>query len=72
MFAEFVEINHKLILEKMYSSSPAKANSSSDAISNTTAIEVVRMEAPTTMPIVPRSPRLKHTPTKEAQPFKPK
>lgn len=72
VFAKFPEINCKIILEKMSTTNPAETVSGDDVVSDAVALEVVSMEAPAVVHMAPRSPRPKHTPTREKNPSKPK
>jgi len=67
MFSKLPEINRRLILEQMSAPSPVETISTSDVVSDITTPEVVTMEASTTVPTTPRSPRPKHTLTRETQ-----
>ena len=72
VFAMLPTIKQKFILNKMFVPSPSENVSTGDVASNTVASEVVSMEALAIVPTTPRSPRPKHTPTRETQPAKSK
>lgn len=72
LFVELLEINHKLILEKMFAPSPAETLRTDDVVFDIATLEVVSMEALNTIPMASWPPRQNHTTTKETQPTKSK
>jgi len=65
IFFELLEIKQKPILEKMSTPSSVETISIGNVASNTAGPGVVSMEASATVPMVLRSPRPKHIPTRE-------
>jgi len=70
-FAKLSKLNQKFILETMLGPSPIGTMSTrGDVTSKGATLDVVSMEAPAPVPVVPRSPRLKPTPIRETQKLK--
>ena len=66
-FSKLSEVNYTFILEKMLGPSPTETMSTGGYVAFEGAVlEVVRMEAPFSMPMGLRSPRLKPTLVREA------
>jgi len=68
-FANCSEATRELVIERMLSTNPAEAMSSSVAVSNAPRLEVTSMEALASVPMALRLPQSKPTTEKEKQPI---